>query len=519
LPAQQMNNVGQTAFANARVLTGGFMDKPHELMEIIYNYKWLVMEHSISPDVHALFSLVNQKLDEIFDMDNCFVKGCKIKLKNKGGTPTPPLFPFTLTTDGKYTESLHLNTLKDNGAYTDTPAGNSGASRFTTRKYDGETLFQSSKQLKDIAKYAPTLKDIDIRNWKLMGVHNLLYKLVQEIFDEFTPGYEEKVEFWDSRSIAWFSGEKTQDQVTWYRVPKSMKDKHAADRLTTVGIAYEFERMQRNVEKARELPELGARHFWALNENLKKIHFSTRRANFHASWTRAEDLDSGTGEMAFYKCNYAFGECVCRFYPQGTIDFGIENVKNARLALCSPTAADDTDLTESDCSGGKIWNDCGSPCQKTCSRQNPVCLEVCSPKCECPPDKPFWISTNVTHEGYCTAKCVNINKCDRKPCENGGICKLDSYSEPVCSCQPHFTGDRCQNVPIQCDTIDDVNMILGKRDSNGICICGKNRCTSDTGLWCKDGGCKHLLQIAYSSPTKMEEKQAVKHFWESTYTC
>ena len=43
-----------------------------------------------------------------------------------------------------------------------------------------------------------------------------------------------------------------------------------------------------------------------------------------------------------------------------------------------------------ECSGGQIYNSCGSACTKTCGNQMPRCSKQCVPKCECPSNSPIW---------------------------------------------------------------------------------------------------------------------------------
>ena len=50
-------------------------------------------------------------------------------------------------------------------------------------------------------------------------------------------------------------------------------------------------------------------------------------------------------------------------------------------------------LTE--CTGGQVWRECGSPCTATCDNQNPVCAAVCEKRCQCPINAPIW------HNGVC----------------------------------------------------------------------------------------------------------------------
>ncbi|XP_013401614.1 keratin-associated protein 10-7 isoform X2 [Lingula anatina] len=72
------------------------------------------------------------------------------------------------------------------------------------------------------------------------------------------------------------------------------------------------------------------------------------------------------------------------------------------------------------CKGGKVWNDCGSPCTKTCKDPNPGCIEKCEPKCECPADKPIW------HR----ARCIAASQCpvkEDRPCKRPG----GGYDNPL----------------------------------------------------------------------------------------
>ena len=41
-------------------------------------------------------------------------------------------------------------------------------------------------------------------------------------------------------------------------------------------------------------------------------------------------------------------------------------------------------ITVPDCPGDLEFNLCGSSCERTCTNQDPVCNEMCVPKCECP---------------------------------------------------------------------------------------------------------------------------------------
>eukprot|EP00316_Scyphosphaera_apsteinii_P001929 CAMPEP_0119305890 /NCGR_PEP_ID=MMETSP1333-20130426/6775_1 /TAXON_ID=418940 /ORGANISM="Scyphosphaera apsteinii, Strain RCC1455" /LENGTH=299 /DNA_ID=CAMNT_0007309081 /DNA_START=499 /DNA_END=1398 /DNA_ORIENTATION=+ len=49
------------------------------------------------------------------------------------------------------------------------------------------------------------------------------------------------------------------------------------------------------------------------------------------------------------------------------------------------------------CVAGKMWNECGSPCERTCANPVPVCAAVCMPQCECP------LSAPLVQDGVCVA--------------------------------------------------------------------------------------------------------------------
>ena len=43
-----------------------------------------------------------------------------------------------------------------------------------------------------------------------------------------------------------------------------------------------------------------------------------------------------------------------------------------------------------ECTGGQVYNSCGSACTKTCDDPMPRCSKQCVPKCECPSNSPIW---------------------------------------------------------------------------------------------------------------------------------
>ena len=54
------------------------------------------------------------------------------------------------------------------------------------------------------------------------------------------------------------------------------------------------------------------------------------------------------------------------------------------------------------CTGGRVWNDCGSMCTKTCTAPAPRCTKQCVPKCECPAAAPVWAK----------GECITAKQCD-----------------------------------------------------------------------------------------------------------
>ena len=69
-----------------------------------------------------------------------------------------------------------------------------------------------------------------------------------------------------------------------------------------------------------------------------------------------------------------------------------------------------------DCEGDLEWNECGSPCDRTCEEPNPVCAEICSPRCECPIGQVVLNMYNDWEE----PRCGEVYECD------GGEIKLQT---------------------------------------------------------------------------------------------
>ncbi|XP_063675363.1 kielin/chordin-like protein isoform X1 [Bolinopsis microptera] len=59
------------------------------------------------------------------------------------------------------------------------------------------------------------------------------------------------------------------------------------------------------------------------------------------------------------------------------------------------------DNCKGDCLGNMIFNNCGSACTATCSNPNPVCIEMCVARCECPSDVPLLTGSHCNPRDEC----------------------------------------------------------------------------------------------------------------------
>jgi hypothetical protein len=68
-----------------------------------------------------------------------------------------------------------------------------------------------------------------------------------------------------------------------------------------------------------------------------------------------------------------------------------------------PTVGGVIPPNDTDCTGGQVWNTCGSACEKTCEEPAPKCTMQCVSRCECPADKPLWNNGSCIAEENCTS--------------------------------------------------------------------------------------------------------------------
>ena len=392
-------------------LIGGF-DKTYLLLETIYNYKWLAMESGITPKTAELLSLINQKLDEIFDMQNCFVKGCKSARKHVPHVENPDLFAAA----GKVINALGVATdaAPGLGAGPGVLGRESWQKEWTNEAIAGWSrengripdVHLTTKYLEKLSKLSPIVEDLEIRNWKFQRLHNLIFVLAEKLTRRFGQDVEESKVDWYSRKVITLGIAMpfvTPDPVpklvevdTYFAVPKSRPTPsdgclkatedcgHSpSDEFWLVekddgeGLGYEFDRLRRHLDLSREIPTHGLRDYLNVYPRIVQLHWPMRKANLHASWTRAEHLDNNQ-EIAYYRCNHAYGECLCRYYKRASPS----DVKKARVDFCKPFKDSDGKLSEDDCYGDAVWTKGVS---------------------DCPPDKPGC--------GKTVDKCVSCTRC------------------------------------------------------------------------------------------------------------
>lgn len=61
-----------------------------------------------------------------------------------------------------------------------------------------------------------------------------------------------------------------------------------------------------------------------------------------------------------------------------------------------------TESTSAECTGGAVWNDCASPCTKTCAEPAPMCMAMCVSQCECPRWAPILKGGRCVDEAECS---------------------------------------------------------------------------------------------------------------------
>lgn len=463
LTARILKFLDDSFFLGDSIFVGG-TDKTHLLLEIIYNYKWLAMESGITPKTAELLSLINQKLDEIFDMRNCFVKGCKSARQHVTGGS------FKSFADAKncvhvVSADAHKNIdppKKITNQKLGPGPGEVGKRReqwqkewveeayagWSTRPKGLPELHLTTKYLEKLSKLSPIVEDLEIRNWKFQRLHNLIFVLAEKLTRRLGHDVEESTVDWHSRKVITLGivmpfvtqnptpSAPPAEVDTYFAVPKSRPTPSAAclkatedcehspsDEFWLVekddgeGLGYEFDRLRRHLVLSREIPTHGLRDYLNVYPRIVQLHWPMRKANLHASWTRAEHLDNYQ-EIAYYRCNHAYGECLCRYYKREAPS----DVKQAGVDFCTPFEDSDGKLSEDDCYGDAVWTKGVS---------------------DCPPDD--------SGCGKTVDKCVSCTRCrDREEYPHTHTVSCDYFKEHKDECYPdefkacHECGECCR---------------------------------------------------------------------------
>jgi len=84
------------------------------------------------------------------------------------------------------------------------------------------------------------------------------------------------------------------------------------------------------------------------------------------------------------------------------------------------------------CHGGKVWSECGSPCEPTCDTPDVMCMMVCMAKCECPKDKPLWTGDACVDRPTCE-RIRHVNAAD----EDHVTHPAPAAGHAAAACVPH----------------------------------------------------------------------------------
>ena len=77
----------------------------------------------------------------------------------------------------------------------------------------------------------------------------------------------------------------------------------------------------------------------------------------------------------------------------------LSDLRRANAATLSPTS---DPVASHPCPGGQLWDECGSPCTRTCELMETVCSTKCMPRCQCPSHKPIWTGFECVEAAACS---------------------------------------------------------------------------------------------------------------------
>ncbi|XP_013385650.1 zonadhesin isoform X2 [Lingula anatina] len=116
-----------------------------------------------------------------------------------------------------------------------------------------------------------------------------------------------------------------------------------------------------------------------------------------------------TGGQVFNRCGSAC-ETTCQTVFESPRPCTLQCVEKCECPPDKPVFHNGQCITKSQCpipkcSGGQVFNECGSACTRTCSDEALFCTLQCVPRCECPADRPV-LSDN--------GECIRDSDC-KKP--------------------------------------------------------------------------------------------------------
>lgn len=118
----------------------------------------------------------------------------------------------------------------------------------------------------------------------------------------------------------------------------------------------------------------------------------------------SDELNCGRKKRKMSKKAKIFGQRAVRQCANDEFQCGDGSCISNEFVCDEDADCDDfSDESKCECTGGRVWNECGSLCVPTCAEPNQaqVCTAMCMPGCQCPPDRPLWQNE----------QCISYSQC------------------------------------------------------------------------------------------------------------